>query len=204
MGKAHQLLYPKSSSVSIVPLELVFSDVWEPAPESVRRKIYYVSFIDDFSKFVWIYTIKDIYEVFERFCDFQNLVERLFARKILTMQTDSGGEYKKLNPFFQCIGISHHVSCPHKHQQNGLAKGKHRHIVEVSLTLLAQSMPLKFWDEALTTAVYLINRTPSKVINFETPLERLFQTKPNYLSLRVFGCACWPNLHPYNNHKLQF
>jgi hypothetical protein len=42
------------------------------------------------------------------------------------------------------------------------------------------------------------------IIDYETPLECLFQTKPNYLALRVFGCACWPNLHPYNQHKLQF
>jgi hypothetical protein len=62
----------------------------------------------------------------------------------------------------------------------------------------------KFWDDSFTTAIYLINHTPSKVINHETPLERLFHTKPNYLSLRVFGCACWPNLHPYNQHKFQF
>jgi hypothetical protein len=65
-------------------------------------------------------------------------------------------------------------------------------------------MPLKFWDEAFTISVYLINRTSNKVISYETPLERLFQTKPNYLALRVFGCACCPNLRPYNQHKLQF
>ena len=65
-------------------------------------------------------------------------------------------------------------------------------------------MPLKFWDEAFLVAAYLINRTPSKVIQFATPLERLFGQKPDYYSLRVFGCACWPNLHPYNKHKLQY
>jgi hypothetical protein len=65
-------------------------------------------------------------------------------------------------------------------------------------------MPLKFWDKAFTMAVYLINRTPNKVLNFETPLEHLFHTKPNYMSLRVFGCTCWPNLRPYNKHKLDF
>jgi hypothetical protein len=116
-----------------------------------------------------------------------------------------GGEYQKLNPFFQRIGISHNVSCPHAHQQNESAEGKHRHIVEVGLTLLAQaSMPLKFWDEAFTTTVYLINRTPNKVLNFATPLECLLHTKPNYMSPRVFGCACWPNLRPYNKHKVDF
>jgi hypothetical protein len=65
------------------------------------------------------------------------------------------------------------VSCPHAHQQNGSAEQKYLHIVEVGLTLLAQAfMPLKFWDETFTIAIYLINHTRSKVINHETPLER--------------------------------
>ncbi|WVZ64164.1 hypothetical protein U9M48_013727 [Paspalum notatum var. saurae] len=102
------------------------------------------------------------------------------------MQTDWGGEYEKLNSFFNKVGISHRVSCPHAHQQNG-AERKHRHIVEVGLSLLAHAhMPLKFWDEAFSLC------------------KRLFNTKPDYTSLRVFGCSCWPNLRPYNNHKLAF
>ncbi|WVZ95434.1 LOW QUALITY PROTEIN: hypothetical protein U9M48_041200 [Paspalum notatum var. saurae] len=202
-AKSHQLPYPKSSSVSSRPLELIFSD--GPAPDSTGRYKYYVSFIDDFSKFVWIYLLKNKSEVFQKFHDFQNMVERMFDRKIISMQTDWGGEYEKLHSFFTKIGISHHVSCPHAHQQNGSAERKHRHIVEVGLSLLAQaSTPLKFWDEAFLAATFLINRTPSKVIQFETPLERLFQTKPDYSSLRIFGCACWPNLRPYNHRMLQF
>jgi hypothetical protein len=65
-------------------------------------------------------------------------------------------------------------------------------------------MPLKYWDEALLAATYLINRPPTKVLDFSSPLEILFQEKPNYASLRTFGCACWPNLSPFNTHKLQF
>jgi hypothetical protein len=144
-------------------------------------------------------------EVFEKFHEFQSLVERLFNRKIIAVQSDWGGEYEKLNSFFNKIGISHRVSCPHAHQQNGSAERKHRHIVEVGLSLLARaSMPLKFWDEAFLAATFLINHTPSKVINFQTPLERLFKVKPLYTSLRIFGCACWPNLRPYNQRKLEF
>lgn len=117
----------------------------------------------------------------------------------------TGGEYEKLNSFFKNIGISHHVSCPHAHQQNSSAERKHGHIVEVGLSLLAHaSMPLKFRGEAFLTATYLINRTPSRVLNYDTPLERLFHTKPKYSSLRAFGCACWQNLHPYNKRKLEF
>jgi len=65
-------------------------------------------------------------------------------------------------------------------------------------------MPLKFWDEAFATAVFLINRLPSQVINNETPHERLLGQPPDYSFLRTFGCACWPNLRPYNNRKLAF
>jgi len=52
-----------------------------------------VSFIDDYSKFVWIYLLHQKYEVFQYFKDFQNLVERQFNTKIQAMQTDWGGEY---------------------------------------------------------------------------------------------------------------
>jgi hypothetical protein len=143
--------------------------------------------------------------VFQKFIEFQQLIERQFDRKICAIQTDWGGEYQKLNPFFTKIGISHLVSCPHTHQQNGAAERKHRHIVEVGLSLLSHaSMSLKFWDEAFLSATYLINRLPSPVINNQTPIERLFHQKPDYSSLRFFGCACWPNLRPYNIHKLQF
>jgi hypothetical protein len=59
-AKAHQLPYARSTSVSSSPPELIFSDVWCAAPESVGRKQYYVSFIDDYSKFSWIYTLSNI------------------------------------------------------------------------------------------------------------------------------------------------
>lgn len=65
-------------------------------------------------------------------------------------------------------------------------------------------MPLKFWDETFLTPTFLINRLPSSVLNFVTPLEKLFATKPDYSFLCTLGCACWPNLRPYNNHKLSF
>jgi histone deacetylase 1/2 len=100
----------------------VFSDVWGPAPSSVGRFTYYVSFIDDFSKFSCIYLLKKKSDAFQVFHNFQKLVERQFDTKVLAIQSDWGGEYEKLNPFFKTIGIEHHVSCPHAHQQNGSAK----------------------------------------------------------------------------------
>jgi histone deacetylase 1/2 len=128
-----------------------------------------------------------------------SLIGRLLPCKLI------GGEYEKLNAFFQKSGITHHVSCPHAHQQNGSAQRKHCHIIEVGLALLANaSMPIKFWGEAFLTATFLINLLPSKVINLESPVERLLHVTPNYDALHTLGCACWPNLHPYNTRKLAF
>jgi histone deacetylase 1/2 len=202
-AKSHQLPYPKSSSISHSPLDLIFSDVWALAPDSVGRNKYYVSFIDDHSKFVWLYTLRYKSEVFEKFHEFQKLVERRFNKKIVAVQTHWGGEYEKLNLFFRKVGITHLVSCPHAHQQNGAAERKHCHIVEVGLSLLAHSsMPLKYWDQAFLAVVYLIIRTPAKILRHSSPLETLFHEKPDYSMFRVFGCACWPNLGPYNARNL--
>jgi hypothetical protein len=83
--------------------------------------------------------------VFQKFQEFQSLVEWQFNLKILVVQSDRGGKYQKLNSFFTKLIISHHVLCPHAHQQNGAVERKHRHIVEVGLALFSHaSMPLKY------------------------------------------------------------
>jgi hypothetical protein len=82
--------------------------VWGPAPTSVGRQNYYVNFIDDHSKFVWLYLLRHKSEVFQVFNDFQHIVERQHNCKILAVQTDWGGEYQSLNTFFSALG-SHTV-----------------------------------------------------------------------------------------------
>ena len=64
-------------------------------------------------------------------------------------------------------------------------------------------IPLQFWDDAFQMACFLINRLPASTIKNLSPFEKLFNQAPDYNFLLVFGCACWPNLRPYNSHKLQ-
>ena len=106
---------------------------------------------------------------------------------------------------FKQIGITHRISCPHTHQQNGCVERKHRHIIESALALLAHSsLPTSFWDDACLTACYLINRMPTPNLGHQSPFQKLFHQEPDYKFLKVFGCACYPHLRPYNNNKLQF
>jgi hypothetical protein len=66
-AKSHQLPFPTFVSVSKTPLELVFFDVWGLAPASFGNNCNYVSLIDDFSKFTWIYFLKHKSNVFQKF-----------------------------------------------------------------------------------------------------------------------------------------
>jgi hypothetical protein len=78
--------------VSKAPLELVFSDVWGPAPNSVGKNNYYVSFIDDYSKFTWIFLLKNKSEVFPKFHDFRHHVKIVFP--FSTLHPNVGAQLK--------------------------------------------------------------------------------------------------------------
>ncbi|MCI01597.1 retrovirus-related pol polyprotein from transposon tnt 1-94, partial [Trifolium medium] len=133
------------------------------------------------------------------------MVENQFNKKIKVIQCDGGGEYKPVQKVAIESGIQFRMSCPYTSQQNGRAERKHRHVTELGLTLLAQAkMPLHYWWEAFSTSVYLINRLPSSVNPNESPYSLLFEKEPDYDVLKPFGCACYPCLKPYNQHKLQY
>jgi hypothetical protein len=111
-AKAHQLPYPVSTSRSTAPLELIFSDVWGPGIDSFGRKKYYVSFIDDYSKFTLIYLLRHKSEVFKFFAEFQSLVERMLNHKILAVQFDWAVSMRSLIPFFALSSL-HTMSRAH-------------------------------------------------------------------------------------------
>lgn len=205
-GNAHKLPFKNSVSRAVEPLDLVHSDVWGPAPiSSVSGFKYYVHFLDDCSRFTWIYPLKYKSEVLQAFIQFKNLVENQFNKRIKALQCDGGGEFKALNKVLQEAGIQLRESCPYTSAQNGRAERKHRHVVESGLTLLAQAkMPLQYWWEAFSTAVFLINRLPTCVLEDKSPYQQLFNKLPDYGAMKIFGCACYPCLKPYNQHKLQF
>ena len=65
-------------------------DVFVP---SLRKSMYYVSFIDDFSRNLWIYFLRKKSEVFSKFKEFKALVENQSENKIKVLRTDNGGEF---------------------------------------------------------------------------------------------------------------
>lgn len=131
------------------------------------------------------------------------LRDNLIERSVLYKQI--GGRISSIKLFLPMH--RHRASClmsPHTSTKS-VCKCKHQHIVEMGITMLSHaSMPLKFWDKAFVIVVFLINCLPSKIINDQTPFERLYGNPLQYTFLRTFGCVVWPNLRPYNSKKLEF
>lgn len=146
MGKAHKLHSPASHTTYSSPLELIYCDLWGPSPNvSTLGFIYYMSFVDAFSKITWIYFLKTKSKAIYIFKLFKAMVELQHGLPIKAFRSDWGGEFRPFNKFLSDLGIIHRVICPHTHHQNGAVERKQRHIVDMDLTLLSQaSLPLTY------------------------------------------------------------
>lgn len=201
LGKSSSLPFVASESSSTRPLELIHSDVWGPAPiMSVTGFKNHVMFFDDFTRYTWLFPIQCKSEVFSVFLSFKLQVENMLSLKIQCFRSDGGGEYvnHKFKKLFNDCGIIHQLVCPYTPKQNGCTECKHRHVVENSLTLLLNaSMPLHYWADAFSIATYLINRMSMRSMQFTSPWQQFFGSTPNYMSLKVFGYACYQGSNIY-------
>ncbi|XP_010424525.1 PREDICTED: uncharacterized protein LOC104709648 [Camelina sativa] len=123
-----------------------------------------------------------------------NYVTNQFNAKRKILRSDNGGEYTS-HMFKQHLakhGIVHQTSCPYTPQQNGVAKRNNKHLMEVARSMMFHSnVPKKFWGDAVVTACYLINRTPTKILGDISPFVVLNKIKPSINHLRVFGFVCY-------------
>lgn len=97
-------------------MELIHSDVWGLAPvTSINDYKYYLVFVDDFSKFTWVYLLKFKSDVFTIFKYSKSTVENLYDHKIKIFKTDCGGEFTSnaFNDFYSSHVIIHQLSYPH-------------------------------------------------------------------------------------------
>ncbi|KAJ4755031.1 hypothetical protein LUZ62_089436 [Rhynchospora pubera] len=204
VAKCHKLPFSSSTTVTTAPLELIHADVWGPAPVVTANGFkYFVLFVDDFSKFSWIFFLSSKAEVVTVFSSFKLQVENLFSTNIKILHTDGGTEFSPLTRLYP--QVVHQLTCPHTPEQNGVVERKNRHILELALAVIDHAcIPLELWDEIFASIVFLINRLPPSHSSTATsPFEILFHTPPNYLELRVLGSRCFPLTRPYNKHKLQ-
>lgn len=150
--------------------------------------------------------MKHKHEVFYLFIRFKKYVDKMLNNPIKVLQCDEGGEYTKhtFQNYLANHGIIQRFSCPKHPELNGLAERKHRHLVETGIVLPSHaSVSNTYWFDAFQTAIYLINRLPTRVLSNKSPFQTLFLRSPSYDMFKTFGCLCFPWLMSYTTNKLQ-
>ena len=205
INKAHQQPFRVTSLQSHEPLELIYTDVWGPASYTrIDGSRYYLLFVDQFTKYTWFYPMVTKSGVSTIFPHYKKFVETRFQKLLKTLYSDNGGEYIALKSFLLLHGITHYTTTTHTPQQNGVSERRHRHLVEIGLTLLHDTnLDFSYWPYAFQTVSYLINRQPTPLLHHKSPYKALFGQTPNYLKLKKIGCVCYPLTRAYNSNKMQ-
>ncbi|CAH2109147.1 unnamed protein product [Euphydryas editha] len=190
-GKQSRLPFPQDGSRSDDLLQLVHSDICGPFNNvSIGGSRYYILFVDDYSRMIYIYFLKNKSAALDCFKIYKTVVENQLNKKIKKLRTDNGKEYcsKEFEKYLSSSGIVHQKSNPYTPEQNGLAERCNRSVVEKARCLLFDAhLDNSFWAEAANTAVYLQNRTVASALNEKTPFELWTSRKPDISHLRVFG-----------------
>ncbi|KAJ0172339.1 hypothetical protein K1T71_012312 [Dendrolimus kikuchii] len=177
LGKQCRLPFPKKSKRrSKEILGLVHTDLCGPMPQaSFGGSRYFLTFIDDFSRKIFCYFLKGKDEVFTYFKTFKSLVENQTGKTIKVLRSDNGTEYvnKQFQNFLKEHGIKHETTIPYSPEQNGVSERANRTIVEKARCMLQDAgLDNRFWAEAVQTAVYIKNRSPTKAVMGSTPEEK--------------------------------
>lgn len=207
LGKQIKVSFSKAGRKSkSEKLELVHTDVWGPAPvKSLGGSRYYVTFIDDSTRKVWVYFLKNKSDVFSVFKGWKTEVENQTGLKIKSLKSDNGGEYdsQEFKKFCSENGIRMIKTIPGTPEQNGVAERMNRTLNERARCMRIQSgLPKMFWADAINTAAYLINRGPSVPLDYQLP-EEVWSGKEVSLShLKVFGCVSYVLIDSDRRDKL--
>jgi hypothetical protein len=161
--------------------------------------------LDDFTHYLWTILLKQKSNTFTTMSNFFAYVVTQFSCTVKDIQCDNGREFdnSSTRTFLPSKGTQLRMSCPYTSPQNGKTECIiHTINNAIHMLLIQASLPGRYWAEGLHTIVYLLNRLPTKTISDVCPHVSLFGSAPSYDHLRVFDCACYPNIAATVPHKL--
>ena len=162
-------------------LEIIHTDICCPIMDAHCQK-YFITFIDDYSRYMYLYFLNAKSEALDAFKIFKAEVEKQCGKQIKIVRSDRGGEYygrytkngQALGPFAKFLqenGIVAQYTMPGSPSQNGVAERRNRTLLDMVRSMQAYAkLPEFLWNEALKTAVYILNRVPTKAVS-KTPFE---------------------------------
>lgn len=205
-GKMARPSFPQvAEKTSTQVLDIIHSDVCGPMEETSPGGCrYYMTLIDDHSRYTYVYFLRKKSEVEEKIREYVRLVENQFGRKPRIIRSDQGGEFSgmSLRRFYATEGIKAEYTAAYSPQQNGVSERKNRSLSEMGRCMLLDAgMHKRFWAEAVNTACYLQNRLPSAAVD-RTPYEIWFGRKPDLAYLRLFGSVGYVMIPSAKRKKL--
>lgn len=175
--------------------DLVHVDLWGSyATENLCSTKYMLTIVEDYSRVTWTYLLDSKEKIYEVFHTYIKMVQTQFGRTLKMVRSDHGSEFMnyRFKRMLDSFGILVQNSCVYTPQQNGIVERKHRTLLDSARALMFQAeLPDKFWPYSLMTATWMINRLPSRILDWKTPYEVLFGTPPDMSILRPFGCLAY-------------
>ncbi|KAH0604611.1 uncharacterized protein H6S33_006279 [Morchella sextelata] len=156
--------------------------------QSQGKAQYYMSFIDDYTPFAWIYLLKHKEDSKKAIKDYVTRIEKQYNTTILRFRMEYGGEYinKDITNYFDAQGIVHEQTLLYTPESNGVAERFNKTVTTMVRCMIIDH-PKSLWGGAYSTAVYLKNRLPYSMLKEKTPFEALKGTKPSIQHLQLFG-----------------
>ncbi|GMF16735.1 unnamed protein product [Phytophthora lilii] len=187
-------------------LELIHTDVMGPMRTVSKGGARWIlTFVDDYSRFVVVYFMKNKSEVASKLNEFKAFYENQWGEQLRCLRSDNGTEFinKKMARICAKNGIMHQRTVPYSPQQNGGEERMNRTIMEKARSMLYyKGVSTEWWAEAVSTAVYLINRSTNTANTIATPYELGFKEKPRMGHLRVFGSHGYAHVDDAKRTKL--
>jgi len=206
-GKLTQAPHTCPVTRAEVPLQQVYSDVHGPvSTRSWWGNVYWVLFIDDYSRFPAIYFIRNKSDVFGVFKQYRAWAENVTGRKIGVLHDDKGGEYTstKLDRYLAEVGICHEHLIRDMPQQLGVVECLNHTLDEGITTLLSQSgLSHAWWEDAALHFLYGKIRLPSSVTAPNTLYNLFYGKKGSVEHLQPFGCLAYVHLQKDQRRAFQ-
>ena len=194
-GKSARKPFLSSGKRTSQILEVIHSDLAGPIQCSIQGSTYTATFVDDHSRHAVVYylCLKD--QFVQALKAFLAWTETQKSCKVRALHLDRGGEYmaNSVAKILSEKGIEQHLTMPGSPQQNGKAERFNCTIMDKAMAMLHDAGLLSgFWEYAVDTAVHVSNRTPTRVLKWQTPYEVWNSGQiPDVSHFRIFGCRAY-------------
>ncbi|GJX26620.1 retrotransposon protein, putative, ty1-copia subclass [Tanacetum coccineum] len=174
LGKMTWKPFPHHTKRATDLLRLIHTDVCGPLRHVSRQGAsYFITFMDDYSHYDYVYLLKHKHEVFETFKVLKNKVGNQLEKTIKALRSDRGGEYisQEFKDYLKSCGIIQQLTPLYTPQHNGVSERRNYTLLDMVRSMMnLTTLPLSFWDYALEFATRILNMVPTKKVD-KTPYE---------------------------------